>query len=365
MGIKSLCQFLRKIAPDLVVQVPLKSLSGQRLAVDASVYLYKFICMNNQLKGNWVDMFINFIIWLRTNNIRPVFVFDGEPPPQKERTRAERRAIRARTEQKVLELEDLMDTLNEYDLNDPIPKKLKNRIDDIINTDTAHFSHREILRELNTRYKSENSKCINIGPAQNKKIQDLLIFMGLPWFQASGEAERSCAWLCKWDYVKGVVTTDSDVLAYGAPIFVKDIRVNTDTCELIRHQDILEVLNLTQAQFLDLCIMCGTDYNKNIPHIGPASAYKLLCEYGDLESISQTKVDTTVLFYEEGRGLFTLPPKNEANHVFENIKIPFRIPAIKKADLGYLTMFLLKNNSRFEAEELDYYTYQPKFVVKE
>ncbi|KKK72443.1 hypothetical protein LCGC14_2903830, partial [marine sediment metagenome] len=111
MGIKDLCQFLRKTAPDLVVEVPLSSLSGQRLAVDASIYLYKFICIDNQFKGQWIDMFINFIVWLRRNNIRPVFVFDGKPPKQKERTQKERRANRNRIEQKVLELEELLETI--------------------------------------------------------------------------------------------------------------------------------------------------------------------------------------------------------------------------------------------------------------
>ncbi len=366
MGIKGLCQFLRKVAPDLVVQVPLSSLSGQRLAVDVSVYLYKFMCINNQMKGQWVDMFINFIVWLRKNNIRPVFVFDGKPPKQKERTQKERRAVRNRIQEKVKELEDILETLNEYDLDEEIPQDLKIRIDSAVDADTSQWPRKEVMREITTRYKKEHSKAIHIGPAENKKIQDLLTFMGLPWFKATGEAERTCAWLCQWEYVKGVVTTDSDILAYGCPIFVQDVRVNQDTCNIIRHQDILEVLDLTAAQFVDFCIMCGTDYNERIPRYGPVKAYKLLCEHEDLDAISQTTLDTTILYYDEGRGLFTIPPKETPSAVIEDAKDSraFKIPPVRKMNKGEMIMLLTKCNSRFSVQEIEMYTYHPKFVVE-
>lgn len=363
MGIKDLCQFLRKIAPDLVVEVPLSSLSGQRLAVDASVYLYKFICMDNQLKGQWVDMFINFIVWLRKNNIRPLFVFDGKPPKQKERTQKERRAVRHRVEQKVIDLTELMDILESHDPDEQLPDDIKQRIDNILHLDTTFWSLKEMQREIYSLFKKENSKVIHIGPAENKKVQDLLSFMGLPWFKAAGEAERTCAWLCKFNYVKGVITTDSDVLAYGAPIFVQDVRVNQYTCKIIRHQDVLEVLDLSEKQFLDFCIMCGTDYNERMPGIGPAKAYKLLCDHDDLDSISQ-HVDTSILYYGEGRELFTLPPADDATTIVEGSGKEFKIPPIKQMSKGELTLLLLKANSRFTIEEIERYTFQPKFRVE-
>lgn len=363
MGVKGLCQYLRKLVPDLEIEIPISSLGGQRLAVDASVYLYKFICMDNQFKGKWLDMFISFIIFLRKNNIRPVFVFDGKPPPQKERTQKERRAQRHRTEQRVLELEELVEAVNEIDFNEKIPKSLRKRIDAIVNTKTKYWSRREIVLELDNRYKKENSKVIHITKDHVKRIQDLITFMGLPWFKAGGEAERTCAWLCKWGYVKGVITTDSDVLAYGCPIFIQDVRVNNDTCQIIRHEDVLEVLDLTEEQFRDFCIMCGTDYNDRIPGIGPAKAYKLLCEHDDLDGISQTTLDTGCLYYKEGRELFTLPPKDEPMTIVDGAPKKFKMPPIKSLSRGELTMLLIKADSRFSVEEIETYTYKPKFKV--
>ena len=53
-----------------------------------------------------------------------------------------------------------------------------------------------------------------------------------------------------------------------------------DTCVRIKHPEILESLELEDRQFLDLCIMCGTDYNPNIPKIGSKSAYKRIIQHG-------------------------------------------------------------------------------------
>ena len=36
---------------------------------------------------------------------------------------------------------------------------------------------------------------------------------------------------------------------------------------------------MTYEQFRDLCIMCGTDYNKNIERVGPETAYNALIEH--------------------------------------------------------------------------------------
>lgn len=364
MGINGLVTWLREKVPDLIVTVPVASLSGQRLAVDASVYLYKFICMDNQMKGKWLDMFINFIICLRKNNIRPVFIFDGKPPKQKERTQKERRAIRHATEQRVLELEELIDTLSEYDFNEKIPKELKKRIDAALNENTKYHSRKEVMKKLNEKFKKDNSTVIHITPKHNKQVQDLLTFMGLPWFKATGEAERSCSWMCKWGYAKGVITTDSDVLAYGTPIFIKDLKTNQDLCQIIRYQDVLEVLDLNEKQFTDFCIMCGTDYNKRIKGYGAQKSYELLCEHENLDSIANTTLDTEILHYQEVRGLFKLPDKDSADQVLEGCtKGKFRLPPVKELNKGGLLMLLMETKSRFTVEYIQMHTYQAKFVV--
>lgn len=47
----------------------------------------------------------------------------------------------------------------------------------------------------------------------------------------------------------------------------------------------LQELNLTYNQFVDLCILCGCDYTENIEGIGPLTALKLINQYQNIESI--------------------------------------------------------------------------------
>ena len=44
-------------------------------------------------------------------------------------------------------------------------------------------------------------------------------------------------------------------------------------------------LQLTHAQFIDLCILCGCDYTDSIKGIGPVTALKLVREHGSIEEI--------------------------------------------------------------------------------
>ena len=64
-------------------------------------------------------------------------------------------------------------------------------------------------------------------------------------------------------------------------------------------------LDLTKDEFLDLCIMCGTDYNKNIFRVGPEKSYKYIKQYSSIENIGKnTKHDISVLKRERVRELF-------------------------------------------------------------
>ena len=38
----------------------------------------------------------------------------------------------------------------------------------------------------------------------------------------------------------------------------------------------IEGLEITEEQFVDVCILCGCDYAGTIPRIGPATALKLV-----------------------------------------------------------------------------------------
>jgi flap endonuclease-1 len=353
MGIKSLGQWLRNNAGNAIHTIPLESFSGQRLAVDASIYLYKFICVSNAGSGNYFDMFLSMILWLRKKNIRPVFVFDGKAPPQKNKTKEKRRETKEKLKNQLVEIETLIEELEQIPYNQPLEDNIEKRVASIYDGDILD-PRRKILKYLRDRQKKVSSQCISFTADDIKKIKDLLDCLGLPWIQSEYEAEKTCSWLCRWGYVKGVITGDSDVLVYKTDIWITDVRANDENCRVIRYDDVISEIGLTPDQFTDFCIMCGTDYNDNIPGIGPAKAYNLILEHGDLDELSKTSLDTAILYYEDARKLFTIPDD-----------IPdFRIPQMKNVDVTSLDILLFTNNSRYKCDRILKEIYKGGFEVE-
>ena len=85
---------------------------------------------------------------------------------------------------------------------------------------------------------------------------------------------------------------------------VSKINTADETATIIYHDEILSSLELTADQFIDFCIMCGTDYNKNIPKIGPENAYKLIKRYETIEGIRESGIDVDVLNHVRVREIF-------------------------------------------------------------
>ena len=42
---------------------------------------------------------------------------------------------------------------------------------------------------------------------------------------------------------------------------------------------------MTMEEFIDLCILCGCDYTKNIGGIGPVKAFKFIKDCGTIEKV--------------------------------------------------------------------------------
>ena len=112
------------------------------------------------------------------------------------------------------------------------------------------------------------------------------------------------------------MTKDTDVLACRVPIMLYDVDLGTKEFTQIKIETILSGLELDEASWLDLCIMCGTDFNDNIPRIGPVTSLNYIKKYKPIEVIGKNvtnvdrqtkqkvKLDISVLAHEKTRALF-------------------------------------------------------------
>jgi flap endonuclease-1 len=172
------------------------------------------------------------------------------------------------------------------------------------------------------------SNILDISKEDFELTKKLFKILNIPFYDAPLEAETMCSDLCKRGLVDAVMSEDTDVLAYGCPVFLTKIDSANDSCVQICIEDILEELEITYEQFLDLCIMFGCDYNKNIPKVGIETSFKYIKQYGSIDGIKEnTKHDVSILNHQRTRELFTKYPQYEIKSVpfcgfpdFENLK---------------------------------------------
>ncbi len=95
MGISRLNYFLQHSCPNGIHPIHLKTLSGKTLAIDTSIYLYKF-----KAKGCIIENMYLMCSIFKHYNITPIFVFDGKPPDNKGNCLQERRENFMKLEEK-------------------------------------------------------------------------------------------------------------------------------------------------------------------------------------------------------------------------------------------------------------------------
>ena len=332
MGINHLNKIIKKYCPECYKTKKLNEYRFQKIALDVSLYMYKYKCI---LGENWLNAFINLVCCLRKNDIHGIFIFDSKAPPEKIQEQKDRREQRQKIKDKCQQIKD------EYELYKKTKKpsdfliqmcKEENKIPRLLSTES--FFKEDIIV---SKIKKLELQTISISSEDFTLVKELFKILGMPYHQATTEAEATGAYLCRQGIVYGVMSDDTDVLAYGSPKFITKVNTHSETCCEIDMKELLEKLELTYEQFRDLCIMCGTDYNKNIPRIGPQKSYDLIKKLGSIDDIDEKTVyDVRILNHNRVRELFTFPE----NYFTKKVKFCCR------PDMNKLQEFIFVNNCK-------------------
>lgn len=235
MGVRNLNRFIRNTCSNKAVKhIHLKKLSNKTVAVDTSIYLYKF-SIDSALMENMYTLISIFIEY----KITPVFIFDGKPPPEKKELLRKRYIEKKEAERKYLELQ------NETNINN---------IEDV-----SQDRRREILLEMDALKK----QFIRIREEDIRKVKELMDAFGVTYIDADGEADVLCGYLTKKGLVGGCVSDDMDMFLYGCPYVIRNINILKHTAILYDTLNILSELNMTEKDFREIMVLSGTDYNIN------------------------------------------------------------------------------------------------------
>lgn len=302
MGIKSLNSLLKKKAPNCSGEYFLSTWRGKRIAIDANNWFYTSMAVSHSHNVKATDVTYQeidnektFTIWLNRHlkyfifrflecGVTPVFIFDGGPPVQKDGT------LMTRRDNKEITLEQ-------------INKKRKE-----MNT----LSSQEDIEELKKLYRKQ----IPLADGEMESFKCILSAMGIPYIDANFEAEEAATILCIEGIVAAVFSADYDTLARGCPVMIRSFegrkvnpytRRNEPQVDAVILNSVLSQLSLTYAQFLDFCIMCGCDYNTNIPRIGVMTSYDLILNYKSIDNLPP-QFDKTPLAHVKCREMFACKP---------------------------------------------------------
>jgi len=113
-----------------------------------------------------------------------------------------------------------------------------------------------------------------------------------------------------------------DSLTFGAPILLRNFNLKDKIIEIDK-QMILDELNMTSDQYIDLSILCGCDYSDSIKGIGPTTAFNLIKNCGNIEG---------VLKYIENNKKYKEKFTYDSNNFdFNKIRKLFKKPNVKKS----------------------------------
>lgn len=342
MGIKNLNELIKDFAPEAMFNAPVTTFANKRIAIDASFYMYSIATTAKkrvvektdfalkdldiaEFRKLWISITVDFICGWLAAQITPVFVFDGMSKPiEKAETQAGRREVREKHENRIRELSEKLKS------GDPllVPVTLVEEIR------KEHMAFISITGDDFTFYK--------------QTIQG----MGVPCIFATGDGEQLCTALCIEGKVAAVYSTDTDNLTHGCPLLItgraagysfdaQGNRISMLTC--VRLDKVLQGLKMSHDTFVDLCIMCGCDFNTNIPGIAARKSYTLLNTVGSIDNI--TNKDISCLNHLRCRQIFEyhhsseLIMKNDPNDRYPHYSLDERL-VINKAAFATIRDFM-------------------------
>jgi len=245
MGIKYLNGFLKQQCKDSIHLIPVSELSGKKIAVDISIYLYKYEA-ENQLIENMYLMLSIFHYY----RIIPVFIFDGKPPNEKKDLLKKRREDKKTAEQEYRQLEE-------------------------ITHDSSKRLSEEEKHEINQQMDQLKKQFIYLTREKTEEVKRLIRSYGATYYDAPGEADELCAALVVKNKVWACLSEDMDMFVYGCTRVIRYLSLMNHTVVLYDTAEILKTLGLTQKELRQICILSGTDYHET-PSVKSPSFHEIM-----------------------------------------------------------------------------------------
>lgn len=218
------------VTRDTICKITFQDLSNKIIAIDTSIYLYKFISNNTLLESIYL-----MIVLFKQYNIIPIFVFDGVPPIEKQSIIEKRQTEKLAAKTKCEELEF----------------KLKNS--------TSDREQTELLDAISCLKK----KFIKLKKKDIENVRNLMNAFGVCNVDAQGEADELCAKLVITKKAYACLSEDMDLFLYECPRVLRYLSLVNKSCVIYYLDKIVNDLKITFKEFKEICVISGSEYITN------------------------------------------------------------------------------------------------------
>jgi hypothetical protein len=233
MGIRGLGGFLRWKTPIALRTLRLVAGTKQQWGIDIQCLL----CRARAGGLSPLTVVASLLVRLRRAGIEPIVVFDGKPPVAKQEVTTERRTARQAAQKEMTEIhESIVAKEREGKMNESLRASMMTRVDEL------------------------QRKAPIIAVGEKDEIKQFLYASGVMSLTASGEADDVLAYLCRTGVTTAVLSNDMDMLARGVPRLIVPETADAVTLTEISLAGVLAGLRLTYEQFVDACVLMGSDY---------------------------------------------------------------------------------------------------------
>ncbi|MFX1311279.1 MAG: flap endonuclease-1 [Promethearchaeota archaeon] len=292
--------------------ITFENLFKKDIAIDAFNTIYQFLAIIRQRDGTPLKDYqgsitshlsglfyrnINFL----EHDIKPIYVFDGEPSELKLDTIRERKKIKEDATKKMVEAQDAED-----------------------------FKEAKKFAQLTSK--------LDAGMIEESK--KLIIYMGIPIVQASSEGEAQAAYMVDQGDAWACASQDYDTLLFGGKRLVRNFAISrtkkvkdttvTLDIEYISLAKFLKNFNITREQLIEMGILIGTDFFDGIKGIGQKIALDLIKKYESIEDIISNEVKVggrqislDLEMVNNVKNIFMNPNINKDYHLTKSNKIDF------------------------------------------
>jgi len=294
MGIKNLLKFFSEY-PELIHEKETNEYYGKKIAIDISILMYQVVIAirnsgsdltndKGEITSHILGLFNKTLSFI-DKGIIPIYVFDGKPPHLKQKIIDARKQIRKKALEKLQEAESEADKI----------KYLK--------------------------------RSVWISRDQMDQCRDLLNCMGIPYINAPEEADSELSYLCKSNMVYAVLTEDMDILTFGSPRIIRNLTSSKKIPLEIILDEVLNKLELTYEQFIELCILFGCDYCPILSDVKSTDMFNIYIKHKNIEdTIEELKSSGYIIpekfEYQDAKKYFMNSSHNEINKDLLKINKP-------------------------------------------